>query len=80
MTLAGTISGNESHAANESHGAAGWLPLSDACRKLAMSKERLMRRVLMGQIRGELHLGRWLISIESLDAFIRAHEGGHSAA
>jgi hypothetical protein len=46
------------------------LTLPEAARKAGMSGDRLRRRLLTGEIAGELHAGRWFVDPASLSAYL----------
>jgi hypothetical protein len=48
----------------------GKITATEAAQRARMSRERLMRRVQTGHIRGELVAGRWLIDSRSLDDYL----------
>jgi len=58
MTLAMTV-------ASPSMRAGKWMPLPDACRRLRMSRARVMRRVERGELEALRIYGRWVVEVAS---------------
>lgn len=45
----------------------------DACRRAGLTRPQLMRRIMKGEIAAEMRFGRWVVSVTSLEAFLRDH-------
>lgn len=45
----------------------GWLPLTAAAHRIGWSRERLLRAVQTGTVRGAQVLGRWVVDPASLE-------------
>lgn len=48
----------------------GCVSAGEAARRVGISRERLIRRVQVGDLEGHLVGGRWVIAEQSLDEFI----------
>jgi hypothetical protein len=46
------------------------IPASPAAQKAGLSSEQMRRRLMRGEIKGELVAGRWLVDAASLAAWI----------
>ena len=46
------------------------IPLQEACQRLRMSREQLIPRIQKGELEGGQDLGRWFVTLESIDRYI----------
>lgn len=56
------------------------IPASAAALEARLSSEQLRRRILRGEIRGELVAGRWIVDASSLATWIDRHSHPAPAA
>ena len=52
------------------------VPATEAALVLSMNRERLIRRIQLGQIRGGKYLGHWFVDRDALEAALDANGQG----
>ncbi len=46
------------------------IPLPEACNRLRMSRDQVILRINKGDVDGGQHLGRWFVTLESIERYL----------
>ena len=46
------------------------IPLPEACSRLQMTREQVIPRIQKGELQGGQDLGRWFVTLESIDRYL----------